>query len=261
MTRFAVPEGWTAQAYRYALAPTPSQAEALLSHAGVARFAYKVMLAVVKANLDQRAAERSYGIADADLTPCMSWSFQSLRNDWNRRKHAVAVRADGTPWWPENSKEVYANACRALSEALSNWEASRTGVRRGPRMGFPHFKTKTGAAKKFSFTTGTIRVEPDRHHITLPRLGTIKTHESTRKLARRIAGGTARILRATVRFERGRWFVSLTCILARGTARPAHVKRTRVPGSSRAEPTVTRHRTVTLVAVKPDPERSRQQRR
>ena len=121
MTRFAVPEGWTAQAYRYALAPTPSQAEALLSHAGVARFAYKVMLAVVKANLDQRAAERSYGIADADLTPCMSWSFQSLRNDWNRRKHAVAVRADGTPWWPENSKEVYANACRALSEALSNW--------------------------------------------------------------------------------------------------------------------------------------------
>jgi putative transposase len=189
MPRFEVPEGWTAQAYRYAQAPTPSQAEALLSHAGAARFAYNVMLAVVTANLDQRAAERSYGIADADLTKCMSWSFQSLRNDWNRRKHTVAVRADGTPWWPENSKEVYANACRALSEALSNWEASRTGVRRGPRMGFPHFKTKIGAAKKFSFTTGTIRVEPDRHHITLPRLGTIKTHESTRKLGRRIAGG------------------------------------------------------------------------
>ncbi|HEX9174861.1 MAG TPA: hypothetical protein VF874_01800, partial [Mycobacterium sp.] len=46
---------------------------------------------------DQRAAERSYGIAEDDLTPCMSWSFVSLRNDWNQRKHTVAVRADGTP--------------------------------------------------------------------------------------------------------------------------------------------------------------------
>jgi hypothetical protein len=39
----------------------------------------------------------------------------------------------------------------------------------------------------------------DRHHVTLPRLGQIKTHESTRKLARRIEAGTARILSATVR--------------------------------------------------------------
>ena len=59
MGRFEVPEGWTAQAYRYALAPTPRQAEALLSHAGAARFAYNAMLAAVKANLDQRHAERS----------------------------------------------------------------------------------------------------------------------------------------------------------------------------------------------------------
>jgi putative transposase len=82
-------------------------------------------------------------------------------------------------------------------------------------MGFPRFKTKTGAVKKFSFTTGAIRVEPDRHHITLPRLGAIRTHESTRKLARRLTVGTARILKATVRFERGRWLVSLTCLVAR----------------------------------------------
>ena len=75
-----------------------------------------------------------------------------------------------------------------------------------------------------SFTTGTIRVEPDRKHITLPRLGTIKTHESTRKLARRISAGSARILRATVRLQRGRWQVSLTCLVHRDSGRPAHVK-------------------------------------
>ena len=224
MARFEIPEGWIAQAYQFALDPTPAQTEALMSYAGGARFVYNTMLAAVKANLDQRRAERSYGIAEAYLTPSMGWSFQSLRNEWNRRKHSAAVRSDGTPWWPENSKEVYAGACRNLSEALSNWDASRKGTRRGPRIRFPRFKSKHGAAKKFSFTTGAVRVEPDRKHVTLPRLGAIKTYESTRKLARRIEAGTARILKATVRFERGRWLVSLGCIVARDTGRPAHVR-------------------------------------
>ena len=222
--RFEIPQGWVAQAYRFALDPTPAQAEALGSHAGGARFAYNVMLAAVKANLDQRAAERSYGIAEQDLTPSLGWSFQALRNDFNRRKHTVAVRADGTPWWPENSKEVYANACRALSEALSNWGTSRGGLRSGPRMGFPAVQDENRAVKKFSFTTGAIRLEPDRHHITLPRLGTIKSHESTRKLARRVEAGTALVLKATVRFEGGRWLVSLTCLVQRDCGRPAHVE-------------------------------------
>jgi putative transposase len=224
LARFEVPQGWVAQAYRFALDPTPAQQQALLSHAGGARFAYNTMLAAVKANLDQRHAEKSYGITEPHLTPCMGWSFQSLRNEWNRRKHTLAVGADGMPWWPQNSKEVYANACRALAESLANWRGSKNGTRRGPRMGFPRFKTKTGAAKAFSFTTGVIRIEPDRHHITLPRLGTIRTHENTRKLARRVDAGSARILNATVRFERGRWLVSLTCIVARDIGGPAHVK-------------------------------------
>jgi putative transposase len=224
MARFEIPEGWTVQAYRFALDPTPTQIEELLSHAGGARFAYNVMLAAVKANLDQRLAERSYGIGEDDLTPCLGWSFQALRNDFNRRKHTVAVRADGTPWWSVNSKEVYATACAALAEALANWDGSRRGSRGGPRMGFPRFKAKARAVKKFSFTTGAIRVEPDRKHVTLPRLGTIRTHESTRKLARRIQAGTARILKATVGLARGRWQVSLTCLVQRDLGRPAHVK-------------------------------------
>jgi putative transposase len=224
MARFKAPEGWTFQAYQFALAPAPGQVQALLSHAGGARVAYNEMLAAVKANLDQRTAERSYGTAEDDLTPRMDWSFRSLRNEWNRRKHIAAIGEDGMPWWPKNSKEVYANACRGLADALSNWAASRNGSRRGPGMGFPRFKTKARGIKKFSFTTGGIRVEPDRHHINLPRLGTIKTHESTRKLARRLDAGSARILKATVRYEGGRWLISLNCIVARGVGRPAHVK-------------------------------------
>jgi putative transposase len=46
--------------------------------------------------------------------------------------------------------------------------------------------------------------------VTLPRIGTVKTHESTRKLARRLENGTARILSATVSRTAQRWFVSFT---------------------------------------------------
>jgi putative transposase len=60
---------------------------------------------------------------------------------------------------------------------------------------------------------------PDRHHVTLPVLGRIKTHESTRKLARRIDNDTARIGSATVRYEAGHWFVSFTVEVVR-TERP-----------------------------------------
>ncbi|AEF42586.1 IS607 family element RNA-guided endonuclease TnpB [Hoyosella subflava] len=222
--KFTVPDGWVLQAYQYALDPTQAQTAVLESHAGGARFAYNTMLRAVKANLAQRDAERSYGIADADLTPTLSWSFQALRSDFNKRKHTVAVRDDGTPWWGENSKEAYANAVKNLSLALKNWSDSRKGVRKGPRMGFPSFKSKR-STRAFAFTTGAIRIESDRHHVTLPRVGTLRVHESTRKLARRLEAGSARVLKATVRFERGHWLVSFTCVVERAAKRPAHIKR------------------------------------
>jgi putative transposase len=51
----------------------------------------------------------------------------------------------------------------------------------------------------------------DRKHVQLPKIGVLKTHESTRKLARRLEQGTARILAATVSRTADRWFVSFTC--------------------------------------------------
>jgi putative transposase len=57
----------------------------------------------------------------------------------------------------------------------------------------------------------------------LPRLGTACTHESTRKLARRLEAGTARILSATVSRTAQRWFVSFTVEVER--AIPQHHAR------------------------------------
>jgi putative transposase len=71
------------------------------------------------------------------------------------------------------------------------------------------------------FTTGVIRLDDDRQHVTLPVLGTLKTHESTRKLHRRISNGTAKVTSAVVRRDGGRWFVSFTVEVQRAERTPA----------------------------------------
>jgi putative transposase len=218
MARFEVPDGWVAQAYRFALDPTEAQLSALESHCGAARFTYNDMLGVVMANLDQRSAERSYGIAEQDLTPAQGWSLPKLRKTWNQRKNETA------PWWQSNSKEAYNSGLDGLARALQNWSMSRNGERAGATIGFPKFKSKHCSARSVRFTTGSIRVEADRHHVTLPRLGAVRTHESTRKLARRLQSGTARILSATVRFTAGRCQCAFQVIVASKT-RPAHARR------------------------------------
>ena len=95
MARFEVPEGWVVQAYRFALDPSPVQARVLESHCGAARFAFNHMLNVVKKNLDQRGAERSYGIAEEDLTPLQGWSLAQLRKSKAPRVRSFQKGAAG----------------------------------------------------------------------------------------------------------------------------------------------------------------------
>ena len=193
------------QAYRYALDPNAGQLAALASHTGASRKAFNWALGLVKAQMGQRAAEKTYGLTGDQLTPAVGWTLPSLRKAWNQAKDEAA------PWWAENSKEAYAAGIRNLVRGLDAWRDSKSGRRKGPKVRFPRFKSKRGATRSVTFTTGVIRVEPDRMHVTLPRLGTIKLHESARKLARRVEAGTARILSATVKLDGGRWHVSFSC--------------------------------------------------
>ena len=203
------------QAYRYALDPTPEQARLLASHCGAARFAFNWGLARIKAAMNQRAAEQSYGIADEVLTE-VPWSLY-----WLCDAPGTPPKRSSAPWWAENSKEAYNTGLDGVTRAVKNWAASRKGTRAGRKVGFPRFKSKHRAVPSCRFTTGTIRVEADRRQVTLPRLGTIRTHESTRKLARHLERGTGRILSATVRYEGGRWFVAFTCEIDRTDRTPA----------------------------------------
>lgn len=219
MARFEIPEGWVAQSYRFALDPSPAQERSFWSHAGAARFARNHMLGLVKAVMDQRSAERAYGIAEDALTPAIGWSLPALRKTWNQRKD------DAAPWWAQNSKEAYNTGLDSLARSLDAWSKSRKGQRAGRPVGFPAFHSRRHRAS-VRFTTGTIRVEDDRHHVTLPRLGTIRTHETTRKLARRIDAGTARVLSVTVaRDSAGRWHAAFAVIVQRTATVLAHAAR------------------------------------
>jgi putative transposase len=165
------------QAYKFALDPAPVQERMLRSHAGAARFAWNWGLA--KCAERYEAEGKWYSAID-------------LHKLWNAGKKADPALS----WWSGNSKCAYQEAFRDLDRALRDFVKSRKGERRGKRLGFPRFKKRGKARDSFRFGAGVMRCSGST--VTLPRLGTLRTHESTRKLARRLENGTARILSATV---------------------------------------------------------------
>jgi putative transposase len=186
------------QAYRFALDPSPAQERALGSHAGAARFAWNWGLA--RCNERYEAEGKWYSAA-------------GMHKLWNAEKKADPALA----WWQENSKCAYQEAFRDLDRALRDFVKSGTGERKGRRLGFPRFKKRGKCKDSFRFSTGAMRCSG--RTVTLPRLGTIRTHESTRKLTRRLGDGTARILSATVSRTAQRWFVSFAVEIERNLSR------------------------------------------
>jgi putative transposase len=204
------------RAYLFALDPTPGQAEAMRSHCGAARVAYNWCLAQVKANWEQRWAEESYGIPEEQRTPWINISAYGLRKAWNAAKEQVG------PWWAENSKEAYATGCANLAAALANRNAGRARM--------PRFKSKRRARLSCRFTTGAFGLAQDRRHVQLPRIGLVRTHESTRKLARKVEAGTARIRSVTLSWQRGRWHVSFSVELPDPDLPDPELPEVEVPG-------------------------------
>jgi putative transposase len=177
------------QAYRFALDPSPTQERALRSHAGAARFAWNWGLARCK---ELYEAERKW------------YSGAELHKLWNLAKKADPALA----WWAENSKCAYQEAFRNLDRALGDYVKSRKGERKGKRLEFPKFKKRGKARDSFRFGAGVMRCSGNT--VTLPRLGSVRTHEDTVRLASKLEDGTARILSATVSRTAQRWFVSFT---------------------------------------------------
>ena len=183
------------EAVKVALDPTPAQERLMLSHAGAARFAYNAALAHVKAALD--AGEKP------------DWSYYSLRRWWNANKDTLAVDADGVPWWRENSRDAANTGLEALADGLLNWSKSRKGKRKGPRVGFPKFKSKDRETPRFTYAisgahTGAL-IKSDSKALWLPRIGRVHCMEN---VTARVDG--AKVLNMTISRRGGRWYAALT---------------------------------------------------
>jgi putative transposase len=175
------------QAYRFALEPSLAGERMFRSHAGASRFAWNWGLA--RCTERYEAEGKWYTAID-------------LHKLWNAEKKADPALA----WWPDNSKCAYQEAFRDLDRALRDFVKSKKGQRKGRRLGFPKFKKRGKCRDSFRFGAGVMRCSGTT--VTLPRLGTIRTHEDTGKLASKLEDGTARILSATVSRTAQRWFVS-----------------------------------------------------
>jgi putative transposase len=206
--RFEIPEGFIARGFRFEVEPTtPAQPARIAQQFGGRRYAYNWALAQVKANLDARAADPAVAR--------LAWNFYDLRRTWNQAKHQVA------PWWPSCSKEAFASGIADLVQALHNWSDAKHGRRAGGRVGFPRFKARHRDRGRVRFTTGAMRLEPDRRHLTLPVIGRLRSKENTRRLERLVATGRARVLSMTLAEHGGRLFCSVEAIVAHRPRTPS----------------------------------------
>jgi putative transposase len=207
MARFEIPDGWCVQAFRFTLDPSENQTAALARHFGARRKAYNWTVAALKSDIE---AWHATGVETERP------SLPGLRKRWNTVKDEVCVNTEtGQPWWPECSKEAYADGISSAVDGYWNWQTSRAGKRAGTRVGFPRFKKKGRDADRVCFSTGAMRVEPDRRHLTLPVIGTVRTHENTRRVERLIAKGRARVLAISVRGNGTRVDASVRVVLQR----------------------------------------------
>jgi putative transposase len=209
--------------FRFCLDPTVTQREVLARHAGAARFAFNQCLGVVKTSLTARKADPGV------VVPWTGFDLINAFNAWKRSADAGLVFAVGTAgvaelvvtglvWRREVCQQVFEEAAVDCGRALAAWSDSRSGKRKGKRVGFPRFKKKTGVVASFRLRNKhpagrppAIRVGDNNRprSVTLPGIGQIGVHDDTRRLRRMLTKNRAKILFATINHRAGRWWVAL----------------------------------------------------
>jgi putative transposase len=189
------------QGFRVELQPTAEQRQRLGQHAGLSRVVENFCLELVKATIDQRNAEKTYGVPEAELTP-VPWSAPTLERAW-RAAHPTRY-----PWFAAEglSSRVPKEACRVRAAGLKNWADSRKGARKGRKLGFPTWR-KRRHGSRFRYDADRTRPAGVRA-VALPGVGTVATREDMSWLTERITDGRARIIGSTVREQSARWWVS-----------------------------------------------------
>jgi putative transposase len=250
--------------FRFCLDPTVEQHDVLARHAGAARFAFNQCLGMVKTALTQRKTD-----PDVDV-PWTGFDLINTFNGWKKTQDAgrvftvdttgeAQIIVTGLPWRAEVCQQVFEEAAVDLGNGLKSWSDSRSGKRKGKRVGFPRFKKKTGAVPSFRLRNKrpkgrlpAIRIDDDDRprSVTLPGIGAIRVHDDTRRLRRMLAKHRAKILFATISYHGGRWWVSLNVEAA--DLHPAHRHRTRDSGDTDGWVGVDRGLSAFVVAARAD---------
>jgi putative transposase len=133
------------------------------------------------------------------------------------RRRNGRCRRDRRNWACLARRGVSTSVRGSCGRGLAAWSDSRSGKRKGRRVGFPRFKKKAHAIPSFRLRNKhpkgaipAIRVgETHPRSVRLPGVGVVRVHDDTRRLRRMLATGRATILFATVSRRAGRWWVSL----------------------------------------------------
>ncbi|MGV0644134.1 RNA-guided endonuclease InsQ/TnpB family protein [Mycolicibacterium sp. XJ879] len=209
--------------FRFCLDPTVEQYEVLARHAGASRFAFNQCLVIVKSALTGRKTDAGVEV------PWTGFDLINAFNAWKKTEDAgrvftvdahgeAALLVTGLPWRRAVCQQVFEEAAVDLGKGLKAWSDSRSGKRKGKRVGFPRFKKKNGGIPSFRLRNKhrqgkppAIRIGDNNRprSVTLPGIGLVGVHDDTRRLRRMLAKCRAKILFATISHHGGRWWISL----------------------------------------------------
>jgi Helix-turn-helix domain len=193
-----LPDAMRHTTFRFALDPAPAQAALLTRHAGASRFAYNQCLRLVTDALATKRADPQVRV------PWSGFDLINAFNAWKRSEHAGRVFAVGTDgattklvtglaWRGEVTAQVFEEAAIDLGRALAAYAETQNGSRKGRPVGFPRHKRKGRCRDSFRLRNKTdrrtgqtsLRVgDGNPRSVTLPRIGTVRVHDDTRRLRR-----------------------------------------------------------------------------
>lgn len=223
------------RAYRFALDLTPAQEQQVRQHAGAARWAYNHALAAKFAALDERRAtiaalvkqgvEPKAAAAQAPKIP----TKPAIQKALNEAKGDDRLGVDGDcPWWHSVSTYAFQSAFADADTAWGNWLSSFTGHRAGQRVERPRFKSKHRSRDSFRIhhDVRNPRIRPDAGYrrIIVPCLGSLRLHESTKRLCRAIGRGAV-IQSVTISRGGHRWYANILTKAPTATAAPSRRQR------------------------------------
>ncbi|MFV8227341.1 RNA-guided endonuclease InsQ/TnpB family protein [Mycolicibacterium fortuitum] len=207
------------RAYRFALDVTPTQLRQLRQHAGAARWAYNHALEAKFSALNERhrvidelvgqGCDPKAAAAQAPKIP----TKPTIQKTLNQTKGDDRIGVDGDcPWWHSVSTYAFQSAFADADVAWKNWMDSLIGRRSGRRVGRPRFKSKHRAQDSFRIhhpvDRPSIRPDEGYRRIIVPRLGSLRVHDSTKRLKRAIDRGAV-VQSITISRGGHRWYANI----------------------------------------------------